>query len=93
MKTQYAVSFQYVYTNKFGSKFYYKDKEHTILHREDGHAIEYIDGTKEWYLNGKRVSKEDAEKFILGYCEGINHLEFSAEHLDEMVEKITAEMV
>ena len=24
------------------------------LHREDGPAVEYADGTKEWYLNGQR---------------------------------------
>ena len=25
-----------------------------IYHREDGPAIEYVNGYKEWYLNGKR---------------------------------------
>ena len=34
-------------------KFYYKDKEKTILHREDGPAIEYFNGTNSWWLNGK----------------------------------------
>jgi len=43
---------QYIYINEFGSKYYYKDKEMTILHREDGPAIEYADGYKSWYLNG-----------------------------------------
>ena len=34
-------------------KFYYKDKERTILHREDGPAMEWADGDRLWYLNGK----------------------------------------
>ena len=29
------------------------------LHREDGPAVEYFDGTKYWYLNGKR-HREDS---------------------------------
>jgi len=33
------------------STHYYKDGKH---HREDGPAIEYSHGAKEWYLNGKR---------------------------------------
>jgi hypothetical protein len=45
---------QYIITNADGVKFYYKDKEQTILHREDGPAVEHTSGTKEWYVNGKR---------------------------------------
>ena len=45
---------QYIEINELGSKFYYKDKEMKILHREDGPAVEWWDGSKEWYLNGKR---------------------------------------
>lgn len=33
--------------------FYFSDRKCTILHREDGPAIEYADGDKAWYLNGK----------------------------------------
>ena len=29
------------------------------LHREDGPAIEYADGYKEWYLNGDKVTEEE----------------------------------
>ena len=39
-------------TIKNDGKYYYKDKEKTILHREDGPAIEYIGGGKSWYRNG-----------------------------------------
>lgn len=38
--------------NEFGIKRYYKKGTET-LHREDGPAIEYIDGTKFWYINGQ----------------------------------------
>jgi hypothetical protein len=46
------------------------DKEGTIrwfndngnLHREGGHAIEYINGGKEWWLNGVR-HREDSPAF------------------------------
>ena len=34
--------------------YYYKDVHCTIIHREDGPAMEYHDGSKFWYLNGKR---------------------------------------
>lgn len=51
----------------FERKCYYKDKECTILHREDGAAIEYkygpvnqyLDSRKYYYLNNKCYSKED----------------------------------
>lgn len=33
---------------------YYKDPEHKILHRENGPAIERVNGHKEWWLNGKQ---------------------------------------
>lgn len=43
-----------VYPN--GSKFWWLNEE---LHREDGPAIEWLDGTKEWYLNGVELSEQD----------------------------------
>jgi len=49
---------QYIYINENSSKFYYKDKEMKIRHREDGAAIEWNDGMKSWYLNGK-LHRED----------------------------------
>ena len=44
---------QYIVKNEDGC-FYYSDKEMNIRHRTDGPAIECADGTKSWYLNGKR---------------------------------------
>lgn len=38
--------------------FYYKDKKMTILHREDGPAIEFSDGSKSWFKDGK-LHRED----------------------------------
>ena len=40
-----------IQTNYLGTKRYYK-KGTTTLHREDGPAVEYNNGTKEWWING-----------------------------------------
>ena len=49
---------QFIIVTKEGSKFYYKDEEFTILHREDGPAVERFDGSKSWckvwIIDGKR---------------------------------------
>ena len=50
---------QYIKINELGSKFYYKDKEMKILHREDGAAVEWSSGDKFWFLNGV-LHREDA---------------------------------
>jgi len=44
---------QYIRVNENGNKFYFADPEMTTLHREDGPAAEWADGSKEWRLNGK----------------------------------------
>ena len=49
---------QYIRINEFGTKHYYKNKEMTIFHREDGPAYESVDGHKEWCFNGK-LHRED----------------------------------
>ena len=35
-------------------QWYYKNGDQSILHREDGPAVEYNNGIKFWYLHGKR---------------------------------------
>jgi len=45
---------QYIHTDRDGNKRYYKDKAKTILHREDGPAVEWFTGSKSWYINNKR---------------------------------------
>ena len=49
---------QYIRVNENGNKFYFADREMTILHREDGPAAEYASGSKEWFINGK-LHRED----------------------------------
>jgi len=44
---------QYIKINEEGNKFYYSDAAMKILHRLDGPAIEYANGTKGWYIDGK----------------------------------------
>ena len=44
---------QYIEIDEFGNKLYYSDRDMTIIHREDGPAIEWSDGAKEWCLNGQ----------------------------------------
>lgn len=39
--------------NIYEHTVYFKDKECTIYHRQDGPAIEYVSGRKRWFLNGK----------------------------------------
>jgi hypothetical protein len=43
-----------VYPNR--DKYWYLNGK---LHREDGPAIEYLNGTKEWWLNGEQLTEEE----------------------------------
>ena len=45
---------QFIHIKESGNKAYYSDREMTILHREDGPAIEWSSGSRAWYLNGER---------------------------------------
>jgi len=45
---------QYIWIDEYGSKFYYKDRAMTMLHRTDGPAVEWDDGSKIWYVDGKK---------------------------------------
>ena len=49
---------QFIHINEYGTKCHYSDRNMEILHREDGPAIEYADGDKEWWINGK-LHRED----------------------------------
>jgi hypothetical protein len=69
----------YIEINSNGSKFYYKDKAMTILHREDGPAVEGHNGSKEWWIDGKRHREDgpayegaDGEAWIIN---GLYHRE------------------
>ena len=50
---------QYIHINKYGSKFYYKDREMTIRHRLDGPAIEHANGAKAWWVDDKQLSEKE----------------------------------
>jgi len=52
----------YIMIDEYGDKRYFSDKAMTILHREDGPAIECANGTKEWWVNNKR-HREDGPAF------------------------------
>ena len=60
---------QYIKINKDGSKFYYSDAAMKILHRIDGPAMEFADGSKEWYVEGKR-HRLDGPAMYVGYVGG-----------------------
>ena len=45
---------QFIHVNEEGNKRYYSDREMYTRHREDGPALEYADGGKEWWINDKR---------------------------------------
>ena len=68
---------QYIDTTRYG-KFYYKDPAKTIRHREDGPAVEDVDGHKAWYVNGKAhrldgPAYEDASGEKVWYVNGELH--------------------
>ena len=42
---------QYIKIDEDGNKFYYKDKAMTVIHRLDGPAIEWADGSKAWFVD------------------------------------------
>jgi len=50
---------QYIQIDENGCKRYYKDKSMTILHRLDGPAVEFADGYKVWYVDGKYLSEKE----------------------------------
>ena len=49
---------QYIEIDEDGKKRYYSDRNMTIAHRLDGPAIEWANGNKAWYVNGK-LHRED----------------------------------
>jgi len=53
--------------NKDGNKRYYSNREMTILHREDGPAIERVSGFKEWWINDN-LHREDGP--AIEYADG-----------------------
>ena len=48
-----AIKKYYVTVDEKGTTRWYKDAKCTILHRENGPAVEWAGGTKSWYQNGQ----------------------------------------
>ena len=61
---------QFIHIDEYGTKRHYSDREMNILHREDGHAVEYANGFKEWYINDERHREDGpAVEYANGYKE------------------------
>jgi hypothetical protein len=71
---------QYIKIREDGYKFYYKDREMNISHREDGPAIEYTNGSKFWFING-RLHREDGP--AIEYSDGSKYWYLNGKHLTE----------
>ena len=79
MKTQYIKKDEDVL-------FYYSDKQMTKLHREDGPAIEWGNGTKFWYLNGKCMTEQEHSiRTKKSSTIEINGRCFTVEELNELI--------
>ena len=71
---------QYIEISEYGNKYYFSDKEMKILHREDGPSIEYANGDKYWFLNGK-LHREDGPAveynggYKVWYLDGVRYFE------------------
>jgi hypothetical protein len=70
---------QYIKTTASRTQ-YFSDAAMTIRHREDGPAVEYNDGEKAWYLNGKchredGPAVEDTDGYKEWYLNGKLHRE------------------
>ena len=57
-----------------GTKYWVLNGER---HREDGPAVEWVDGYKEWYLNGKALTEEEHKKATR------KHKEYTVSELEE----------
>ena len=56
-----------MYSSEDGDKFWYKNFYSVDLHKIDGPAVEWADGTKEWYIDGLRIdcnSQEEFERYL-----------------------------
>ena len=54
---------QFIHIDEYGAKSHYSDRKMKILHREDGPAIVYANGSKSWYINGK-CHREDGPAIV-----------------------------
>ena len=71
---------QYIEIDTRGNKIYYSDKSMTVRHREDGPAVEWTVGSKEWWVNGERHREDGpavewANGIKCWYVDGKRHRE------------------
>ena len=62
-----AIKKYYVTVDEKGTTRWYKDAKCTILHRENGPAVEWAGGTKSWYQNGQ-LHRTDGPAIISKTC-------------------------
>ena len=55
---------QYIWIDEKGNKNYFSDKKMTIRHREDGPALETVEGLMHWYNNGLLHRKDGPAMYI-----------------------------
>ena len=67
---------QFIHVDSDGDRLYYSDRKMTIRHREDGPAIEYADGDKEWWVDDKNLSEQE-------FNERMNPVELTLEDIAE----------
>ena len=63
-----------------GNTRWYKDANCTVLHRTDGPAVEYADGSKVWYLNGHRHRTDGP---AVEWADGYKEWWLNGEHLTQ----------
>ena len=54
-----AIKKYYVTVNEEGTIRWYKDAKCKILHRENGPAVLYADGSKVWYINDNAMTEAE----------------------------------
>ena len=54
-----AIKKYYVTVDDLGNTRWYKDAKCKVLHRENGPAVEWCNGDKEWYINGKELTEAE----------------------------------
>jgi len=61
IKVEYLGNDKYSFKYRSGFKSWWLDEKR---HREDGPAVIFIDGTEEWYLNGRYLTKEKFDERV-----------------------------
>ena len=75
-------------TDKYGNRFWNTEKGLSHYHREDGPAIEWKNGSKQWWIDG-RLHREDgpAIEYLDGDKEWYYHGKFITNKSQEEFEK------